>query len=588
MFPGRLRPSNSRFRFPVSIALIVLLTVHVYASETQISSKPASTDDAAGTQLAIEAPQVTAHEGTEATFRFRRAETNKEEKLTIEIGGSATYGKDYRLEGFVDFSDGKGDVIFAKGQEVVVIAVDIEDDEVTEPNESITLTIIPSSERTSKPHPRRTTLLIAANDTLVTNTRDHGEGSLRQAIINANSHKGMEIIRFDSLNGPFAEPQIIILESDLPPITGEFAIDGFIEDRLWKATGVTLSGNGERRIFNISTDGKLTLKHLTISDGVADTGGGILNKGRLHVEGVTFRNNTAKIAGGGLATTEGRATVINTTFSANWAGERGGGMAVLDGDALVLNNTFSENESPEGAGLYNGANLRLSNTLLANNLGGTDCHSTGDIDTDSRNNLILYNQGCDGVITNEDPRLGEFGRYNGPTMIYPINGDSPAINAGDNSSAIDHEGNPLVWDQRGNGDPRFVAGITDIGAFEHQRNAWLVVDTFSDTDIHRCSRLVSGDCSLRGVMTLANADGKQVLIRFDPEVFSKEKKLEVEDPLPPIMVDMILDASDIGSLNIETSKTAALFTCKPGISLELIGISVPEKAIGPDCLVATQ
>ncbi len=48
---------------------------------------------------------------------------------------------------------------------------------------------------------------------------------------------------------------------------------------------------------------------------------------------------------------------------------------------------------------------------------------------------------------------------------------------GDNGAAVDEHGEPLRWDQRGNGDPRFVAGITDVGAFERQAFALLVVDT---------------------------------------------------------------------------------------------------------------
>ncbi len=41
-----------------------------------------------------------------------------------------------------------------------------------------------------------------------------------------------------------------------------------------------------------------------------------------------------------------------------------------------------------------------------------------------------------------------------------------AINAGDNSKAVDTEGNPLTFDQRGSGFARIVDGTVDIGAFE--------------------------------------------------------------------------------------------------------------------------
>ena len=47
--------------------------------------------------------------------------------------------------------------------------------------------------------------------------------------------------------------------------------------------------------------------------------------------------------------------------------------------------------------------------------------------------------------------------------------------------ARSHEGRPLVWDQRGNGDPRFVGGITDIGAFE--RVGLIFADGFESGDV---------------------------------------------------------------------------------------------------------
>ena len=43
---------------------------------------------------------------------------------------------------------------------------------------------------------------------------------------------------------------------------------------------------------------------------------------------------------------------------------------------------------------------------------------------------------------------------------------SPAINAGDNSLAVDVDGNPLSYDQRGVGYNRIVAGTVDMGAYK--------------------------------------------------------------------------------------------------------------------------
>ncbi len=41
-----------------------------------------------------------------------------------------------------------------------------------------------------------------------------------------------------------------------------------------------------------------------------------------------------------------------------------------------------------------------------------------------------------------------------------------AINAGTNADAVDALGDPLEFDQRGNGFPRISEGTVDIGAFE--------------------------------------------------------------------------------------------------------------------------
>jgi len=47
-------------------------------------------------------------------------------------------------------------------------------------------------------------------------------------------------------------------------------------------------------------------------------------------------------------------------------------------------------------------------------------------------------------------------------------GGSPAINGGNNAFAVDAAGNPLPYDQRGQGFARIVGPAVDIGAFELQ------------------------------------------------------------------------------------------------------------------------
>ncbi len=377
---------------------------------------------------------------------------------------------------------------------------------------------------------------------VVSTTADLGAGSLREAIARANAAPGPCTIRFDSTGGPFAEPRTIALASELPPLEREVTIDGTIEDRLWTATGVTLSGAARRRVLRVAPGARAAVRSLTIADGAARDGGGILNEGVLIVSGVTFTGNTAERDGGAVASSRGGITVVNSTFAGNRAGARGGALAHVGGSATVTNCTFSGNRARKGGGVYSRRPLVLRNTILADNV-GADCVARSAPAPGSTHNLIVTNKGCGSPLVSADPRLGAFGLYNGPTRTFPLQGDSPAINMGDNSAAVDEDGRPLAWDQRGNGDPRVVAGFADIGAFEVQAFPVLVVNTTEDNGLRACTGVAAPTCSLRGAIELANAAGEPRVIGFDPHVFANGAAITLAAPLPEGVVDLTLDAT---------------------------------------------
>ena len=53
-----------------------------------------------------------------------------------------------------------------------------------------------------------------------------------------------------------------------------------------------------------------------------------------------------------------------------------------------------------------------------------------------------------------------------PTLTHALLPGSPAIDAGNNASAVDSNGNPLLFDQRGDGFDRILNAAVDMGAFE--------------------------------------------------------------------------------------------------------------------------
>ena len=67
------------------------------------------------------------------------------------------------------------------------------------------------------------------------------------------------------------------------------------------------------------------------------------------------------------------------------------------------------------------------------------------------------------IATVLDPNLADNG---GPTLTHALVPGGLAVNAGDDTKAIDADRNPLVYDQRGEPYTRICDSAVDIGAFE--------------------------------------------------------------------------------------------------------------------------
>jgi len=360
---------------------------------------------------------------------------------------------------------------------------------------------------------------------MVTNARDSGTGSLRQALIDASDG---DTIRFDpSLNG-----RTIILTS------GELSVNKNVTISGPGAGQLSVSGNAAGRVFYISAGktvavsglnilngsapapyrqgggiyndhGTLTLSNCTISGNLADqgSGGGIYNDANagsatLTITNCTISGNSAW-PGGGIFNDQGTVTIANSTLSGNSDNRYNFGGAIVNiGTLTITNSTLSGNSAAFGGAIYNwqyatltitnntfsgnfcnnqsgathggaiyneGGTLNIGNTIFKGGPSGENIYHA-DLHTGGVTSLG-YNLSSDdggGYLTatgdriNIDPKLGPLQNNGGPTFTHLPASDSPAIDGSDPA---------LSMDQRGPGFARVVNGRADIGAVEVQATA---------------------------------------------------------------------------------------------------------------------
>lgn len=386
---------------------------------------------------------------------------------------------------------------------------------------------------------------------VVTNADDSGAGSLRAALETARAAPGQPIrITFGDRQGPFSTPQTIALDAPLPPIEGDVTIDGFIDNLLWKSYGATISGRQRHPIFEVLPAATLHLTGITLRDGFGESGGAIVNHGRLTVEGVSLFDNRARDQGGAIVNF-GQAEIVNSTFAGNRAGA-GGALANPDGSMRVVNATVHANHAERGAAIWNAAELMLANSILSGDA-PQQCFNAGALDPASTHNLIQgAHRDCGEPLLTGNPRLQQAGYYNGPTPTMPIDGASPALNMGDPSAAVNASGERLKWDQRGNGDPRFAGGYTDLGAFERQTQLpeAFVVDTLEDNGLRGCTRTGTANCPLRAAIELAAAARDPTTVRFDEGLFGEPTTLELTEMPERSDIPVVIDGRGSAPITI--------------------------------------
>ncbi|MBX7105802.1 MAG: hypothetical protein K1X57_17090, partial [Gemmataceae bacterium] len=251
---------------------------------------------------------------------------------------------------------------------------------------------------------------VTAPSLVVSNVNDSGDGSLRQAIINANNLPRANTVTFDPAF--FATPRTIVLTSAEIAITDALTIAGP------GALLATVSGGNARRLFNTSpapAGAAITVSGLTLTAGKASVGGALLAEDEsISVTASVITGNSATNGGGIAVTYGGTLNLTQSTVSGNIASVLGGGIYLnyssLGGSSaeIVASSVVNNNSGVNGGGLFvlgnaGAAGLRFTNSTVSGNSatgkgGGIALQRLG-------NNFQVYNS----TVAGNTSGTGSFG-----------------------------------------------------------------------------------------------------------------------------------------------------------------------------------
>ncbi len=326
---------------------------------------------------------------------------------------------------------------------------------------------------------------------LVTQANDFGNGgNLRTRIANAGifSEPGVRVVFDPSV---FPASTITLTNNQLIPPAGK----ALFIDASNIPGGVTISGGGFSRVFNIPATATVAMHSLKIVSGNTTgngngDGGGILNAGTCTVMSSTLSGNSA-FAGGGIAN-YGTCTVLSSTLSGNSGNFNGGGIFNIsngfNGTCSVLSSTLSGNSaSNRGGGISIIGTLHSSHSIIAGNTAPTGPNISGTLATDMQN------------LINATPLLAPLADYGGPTQTMPPLPGSPAVDvAAATTAQTDQRGFPRSRDGDGDG-----TALPDLGAVEASH---IIVTVPGD----------SGPGSLRAALTEAATQPGPDTVYFAP------------------------------------------------------------------------
>ncbi len=168
-----------------------------------------------------------------------------------------------------------------------------------------------------------------------------GKIDLRAAVNLANIQSGPATITFD--------PTVFSTALSITLTDGQLELEntGGTQTITGPAAGVTITGGGKSRVFQVDAGVTASLSGLAITQGSASAGGGLLNYGTVAVADCAVSGNSA-VAGAGVDNAGGTITLNDVVFESDTAqgslggAAMGGGLYSTGGSVTVKGSTFTD------------------------------------------------------------------------------------------------------------------------------------------------------------------------------------------------------------------------------------------------------
>lgn len=384
--------------------------------------------------VTVVAPVTSTKEGSTAnvTYQINRSHAIGNLTVYLTLGGTANTS-DYSITGAGVATDNTVvSITIPHGEATASLTIAPQNDIHAEADETLILSL-QADDAYLLGAAQQAILTIDANDTVVTNTNDSGEGSLRQAVLNANAGLGTDAITFTEMFAD-ATPDLIALTSGELTLTGDTSIVGT------GAQLLTIDGGGTSNIFDIQPEAAVEISALTIADGQAVKGGGILNQGVLTLSGAVLQENSASSDGGAIFN-GGSLTITETLVQDNTADNLGGAI-YNSGDLTIANAGLDSNTaSQSGGAVYNavGATATIANSTVANNTGqvdGVSIYNSGTLDLINSTVISPVNSPSSSGIFNDGNLTVTTGSSTLTNPIYGYAGNDQLLGGADNDQLV--------------------------------------------------------------------------------------------------------------------------------------------------------